>query len=335
MNLPSSLALPQSKLLRSRVGIVILVAAAALIGVVAFFVLRGPAPVKLPTAATSPAAQALPRGTAPISAARVAAKPAAGSPVVYGPPAPAWVKRDLSVVAQAPVTGAPTTVKTVGMGPMQATTVTTAPAGTNPAATAATVATTPTAAPAIPAPATAALAPPVAASAAATAAAASKAASAASGTAAVVPVASVTAPAVPVAPGVSATVASDETPKVLDANSLFQREQYVYQAAGRRDPFQSLIDGKYESQSGDGALVDVGDIHLVGIMWGSSDKFALVEDSRGRGFVLRVGDPVVNGYIAGISKTELQVVQNSFGDSQTVTIQLKSKEGEPNATRNQ
>ncbi len=306
MNLPSSLALPQSKLLRSRVGIVILVAAAALIGVVAFFVLRGPAPAKLPTAATSPAAQALPRGTAPISAARVAANPAAGSAVVYGPPAPAWVKRDLSVVAQAPVMGAPTTVKTVGTGPMQAATVTPAPAGTNPAATAA------------------------------TAAAAAKAASAASGTATVAPVASVTAPAIPVAPGASATVASDETPRVLDANTLFQREQYVYQAAGRRDPFQSLIDGKYESQSGDGALVDVGDIHLVGIMWGSSDKFALVEDSRGRGFVLRVGDPVVNGYIAGISKTELQVVQNSFGDSQTVTIQLKSKEeGDPHAIRNQ
>jgi len=76
-------------------------------------------------------------------------------------------------------------------------------------------------------------------------------------------------------------------------------------------------------------------MHLVGIMWGSSDKFALVEDSRGRGFVLRVGDPVLNGYISGISKTELQVVQNAFGDSQTVTIQLKSKEGDPNATRNQ
>jgi hypothetical protein len=121
----------------------------------------------------------------------------------------------------------------------------------------------------------------------------------------------------------------------LDPATLFQREQYVYSVADRRDPFQSLIDGKFQSQSGEAALVDVGDLHLVGIMWGSSDKFALVEDSRGRGFVLRVGDPVMNGYIAGISKTELQVVQNAFGDSQTVTIQLKSKEGDPNATRKQ
>jgi hypothetical protein len=137
------------------------------------------------------------------------------------------------------------------------------------------------------------------------------------------------------APGAATAVAAAETPQVLDPATLFQREQYVYQASGRRDPFQSLIDGKFQSQSGDGALVDLGDMHLVGIMWGSSDKFALVEDSRGRGFVLRVGDPVMNGYISGISKTELQVVQNALGESQTVTIQLKSKEGDPNATRKQ
>ncbi|HET7904620.1 MAG TPA: hypothetical protein VFM17_08670, partial [Candidatus Eisenbacteria bacterium] len=90
MNLPSSLALPQSKLLRSPVGILILVVAAALIGAVAFFTLRAPAPAKRPTPATSPAAQALPKAAAP---------PAA--PVVYGPPAPDWVKRDTSVVVAA------------------------------------------------------------------------------------------------------------------------------------------------------------------------------------------------------------------------------------------
>ena len=127
------------------------------------------------------------------------------------------------------------------------------------------------------------------------------------------------------------TTASQTT---AEAPAPGKTPDYAYDPAGRRDPFQSLIDGKFESQSGDGSLVDVGDIHLVGIMWGSADKFALVEDSRGRGYVLRVGDPVVSGYISGISKTELQVVQNAFGDSQTVTIQLKSKEeGEPNATR--
>jgi len=145
------------------------------------------------------------------------------------------------------------------------------------------------------------------------------------------------APAVPAVPGAPGAVAvgapAIETPKSLDASVLFQREQYTYTGDGRRDPFQSLLDGKFQG-SGDGALVDVGDIHLVGIMWGAADKFALVEDSRGRGYVLRVGDPVVNGYISGISKTELQIVQNALGESQSMSIKLQPKEGDQNATRN-
>ena len=122
--------------------------------------------------------------------------------------------------------------------------------------------------------------------------------------------------------------------KSVDASVLFAREHYEYIGGGRRDPFQSLLDGRFQSHSADGSLVDVGDIHLVGIMWGSADKFALVEDSRGHGYVLRVGDPVLNGYISGISKSELQVVQNAFGESQTLSIQLQTKEGDKNATRN-
>jgi hypothetical protein len=140
-------------------------------------------------------------------------------------------------------------------------------------------------------------------------------------------------PAVPGAPGAVAGAPAIEAPKSLDASVLFAREQYTYTSEGRRDPFQSLLDGKFQG-SGDGALVDVGDIHLVGIMWGAADKFALVEDSRGRGYVLRVGDPVVNGYISGISKTELQIIQNAFGESQSMSIKLQPKEGDQNATRN-
>jgi hypothetical protein len=138
------------------------------------------------------------------------------------------------------------------------------------------------------------------------------------------------------APGPAAALGTtaSEIPKSVDASVLFAREHYEYVGGGRRDPFQSLLDGRFQTHTADGSLVDVGDIHLVGIMWGSSDKFALVEDSRGHGYVLRVGDPVLNGYISGISKSELQVVQNAFGESQTLSIRLQTKEGDKNATRN-
>jgi hypothetical protein len=266
MNLPSSLALPQSKLLRGRTGILVLALLVSLLGGALYFAMRAGAPPKTPTPATSPAAQA-PVKTAPV--------PKVPAPVVYGPPAPDWVER-------VPVP-------------------------------AASVASTALAGSVVPGPATALVSPAAGASAAA------------------VPSAAVT--TVPGEQGVEVGSNAAETPKSLDASVLFARDQYTYTSGGRRDPFQSLLDGKFQG-SGDGSLVDVGDIHLVGIMWGASDKFALVEDSRGRGFVLRVGDPVVNGYISGIAKSELQIVQNAFGESQTLSIKLQPKEGDENAARN-
>ena len=278
MNLPSSLALSQSKFFQSRLGILLL----ALVGLAiagGILLLRRsepPAPV-LPTPATSPAAQALPHPRpAPVK-------------IVYGPPAPAWARTDVQYGPPAP--------------PEFLTSATTPAPGSGTTAAPTTLAPgeTPASAPATTAPK--------------------------SGTAPVT--AAVPGPAAAIGTGLTG-----EIPKSVDASVLFAREHYEYIGGGRRDPFQSLLDGRFQSHTADGSLVDVGDIHLVGIMWGSSDKFALVEDSRGHGYVLRVGDPVLNGYISGISKSELQVVQNAFGESQTLSIQLQTKEGDKNATRN-
>jgi hypothetical protein len=283
MNLPSSLALSQSKFFQSRLGILLL----ALVGLAiagGIMLLRRqepPAPV-LPTPATSPAAQALPRVAMP-------------KLITYGPAAPAWARTDVPYGPPAP--------------PEFMTSVT-APA---PGSTA-------SPAPATLAPGETPVPPAVAQAAGQVAPAAGQAATSAT-----------QAPAPASALGAAL---AGETPKSVDASVLFAREHYEYVGGGRRDPFQSLLDGRFQTHTADGSLVDVGDIHLVGIMWGSSDKFALVEDSRGHGYVLRVGDPVLNGYISGISKSELQVVQNAFGESQTLSIRLQTKEGDKNATRN-
>jgi len=281
MNLPSSLALSQSKFFQSRLGILLL----ALVGLAiagGILLLRRqepPAPVS-PTPASSPAAQALPR-------------PVAKTVVTYGPPAPVWARTDVQYGPPAPA---------------EFLTSVTAPAPGSKATAGAPTTLAPGEAPA---PATAVAPNQAAASAQAV-------------------------PGTQAAPGPATAVGSmsGEIPKSVDASVLFARPHYEYVGGGRRDPFQSLLDGKFQTHSADGSLVDVGDIHLVGIMWGSSDKFALVEDSRGHGYVLRVGDPVLNGYISGISKQELQVVQNAFGESQTLSIRLQTKEGDKNATRN-
>ncbi len=281
MNLPSSLALSQSKFFQSRLGILLiaLVGLAIAAGILLLRQKGEPKAPTLPTPATSPAAQAL---TRPVP-----------KPVMYGPPAPAWARTDLKY-------GPPCPPEFLAKAA--------APAGGSTVPSAPTV-----------------LAPGEPATASSSAAPATGAATV-PGTAA----------AVSGTPGIAVPIGTltGEMPKSVEASVLFARERYEYIGGGRRDPFQSLIDGKYQTQTGDGSLVDVGDIHLVGIMWGSSDKFALVQDSRGHGYVLRVGDPVLNGYISGISKNELQVIQNAFGESQSVSIRLQTREGDKNATRN-
>ena len=125
------------------------------------------------------------------------------------------------------------------------------------------------------------------------------------------------------------TAAAAKPARRLSSNEerhLLNREVYVYKTVGRRDPFASLLSGEFETTVGR-PLMDVSSMKLVGIVWGSSDKFALVEDGRGHGHVLRVGDAVINGSVVGLTRDELMIRQSSYGDTQTVTIQLQRKEG--------
>src|SRR5262249_10593331 len=86
----------------------------------------------------------------------------------------------------------------------------------------------------------------------------------------------------------AAALPSPRAPKTTEERHLLSREVYVYKTVGRRDPFASLLTGEFETTVGN-PLMDVSSMKLVGVVWGSSDKFALVEDGRGHGHVLRVG----------------------------------------------
>jgi hypothetical protein len=106
---------------------------------------------------------------------------------------------------------------------------------------------------------------------------------------------------------------------------------YQYNALGRRDPFQSLVEGDFVGADvGGDAPPDPGGIRVVGIVWGSTDQFALVEDVRGNSFVLRKGDKVQNGYVEGLKRDALIVTITSEGQTQSVAIPLVRK-GDQNA----
>ena len=109
----------------------------------------------------------------------------------------------------------------------------------------------------------------------------------------------------------------------------YHRDSYIYASHRLRDPFGSLLKGRFVSDGSD-KTPDIGSLDLVGVMWGDSDKFALCEDREGHGFVLRVGDPVQNGEVAGITRESLTIRQYFFGTSTSVILKLKPREGNSN-----
>ena len=106
-------------------------------------------------------------------------------------------------------------------------------------------------------------------------------------------------------------------------NHLDDHATYVYDALGRRDPFQPLVGGLEYVDSD--APPDVGGIKVVGIVWGADDKFAMVEDARGNSMVLRRGDKVMNGFVEGLRRDAVLINLTVDGQSQSVTIPLTRK----------
>ena len=108
---------------------------------------------------------------------------------------------------------------------------------------------------------------------------------------------------------------------------LLHRERYFYASFARRDPFASLVSGEFAATGGDD-LLDIGELTLVGVVWGEDDKFAVVQDMRKRVKVLRVGDRVVNGKVIEVTQTSMTVQHYFFGETANVTIHLSQGEGD-------
>jgi len=106
--------------------------------------------------------------------------------------------------------------------------------------------------------------------------------------------------------------------------------QYSYNPDNRRDPFQSLLKGEFLGEHGEEGqpLVDVGDLKLMGVLHKNNEYFAMVEDSKGHGFTLRAGDPVLNGRVTQIEHDCLTVNLSSYGESQTVKLHLNNASAE-------
>ena len=117
------------------------------------------------------------------------------------------------------------------------------------------------------------------------------------------------------------------------AGRIDEHVTYQYNALGRRDPFQSLLTGEYvpdHDEAGNATPPDPGGMKVVGIVWGATDQFAMVEDARGNSYVLRKGDKLQNGYVESLRRDAVVVNITADGTSQTVVIPFVRK-GDPNA----
>jgi len=131
--------------------------------------------------------------------------------------------------------------------------------------------------------------------------------------------------------GVTAVSAvTPDAPRAVKATQLDEHVTYQYNAMGRRDPFQSLLTGAFVGNDvGGDAPPDPGGMRVVGIVWGASDQFAMVEDVRGNSYVLRKGDKLQNGYVEALRRDAVVINVTADGQSQSVVIPYVRK-GEGN-----
>jgi hypothetical protein len=110
-----------------------------------------------------------------------------------------------------------------------------------------------------------------------------------------------------------------------DRINTIRANEFFYQSYGKTDPFRTLIRGDFEHVEGK-EIVDISSANLVGVMWGEEDRFGLVEDGDGFGYILRVGDRVMNGRVVSIRKTSLTARITLYGITSSVVLKLEKTE---------
>ena len=127
-------------------------------------------------------------------------------------------------------------------------------------------------------------------------------------------------------PGFATGEATAQTPADEMANRVrsIRRNEYFYQSYGRPDLFAALVTGEFQPMAATD-LVDVNNAKLVGVMWGATDRFALVEDGSGNGFILRVGDRVNNGRVVSIQEDNLVAAISLYGLTSRVILRLEDR----------
>jgi len=124
-------------------------------------------------------------------------------------------------------------------------------------------------------------------------------------------------PAAPSAPAPAAP-AADAKPAPPD-DATVEGRQYVYDPAGRRDPFKSLLVRERSRESRPPGIpgLSVDEMELQGIWKTRSGWLAQVRGSDNKSYLLRKGDVLFDGEVIDVKANELTLRQN-VNDPQSV-----------------
>jgi Tfp pilus assembly protein PilP len=105
-------------------------------------------------------------------------------------------------------------------------------------------------------------------------------------------------------------------PKTKDGSAGTER----FSPAGKRDPFRpATLDSKASSQRRQNLSplerFELGQLKVVGIVWDIKEPRAMIEDTAGFGYIVKVGTPIGSGEgrVKGIYRSEV-VVEESYAD---------------------
>ena len=113
--------------------------------------------------------------------------------------------------------------------------------------------------------------------------------------------------------------------KADEAKKIIRDKDYYYKAFNRRDPFKSLIVGEFEESELE--LVDIYAVKLVGVLSGGMEKYAMLEDKHGFGYIVKAGDPIRSGSIVSVGESTLVARLVMFGQTSSVTLRLEGNTG--------
>jgi hypothetical protein len=104
-------------------------------------------------------------------------------------------------------------------------------------------------------------------------------------------------------------------------------EYYDYRSGSRRDPFVPLLAAEEVAAEDDETRKPgVGDIMIVGIVWGPRKQIALAETFWGTGLILHEGDSLRDGRVLRITSEGVTVRKYGFGVSRQITLTIGAGE---------